>query len=421
MESLFSIVAVFWVSRLGSNAIAVVGLTESVMTLIYAVAIGLSIAAAAVVSRRVGEKDFERAAQSAAQVIMLGMGASLVLGVVFGYFAMDILELMGADGSTVALGSNYAQLMFGANFTVFLIFIINAVFRGAGDAVLAMRTLALANALNILLAPCLIFGWGPFPEMGVTGAAVATNIGRGVGLVYQLLHVTGPCCRTRVRWRHCRPQRDLLTNILRTAAMGVVQLLIGTTSLIALYRILAAFGSAAVAGYTIALRIILFVMLPALAFAGAAATLVGQNLGALQPDRAQAAVRVAARLNIKLLAAFSVLLALFAEPVARLLTSDAAVLAHAVPALRIVGIGLPAYAIGMCFGSAFNGAGDTATPTRTSFVCLWLTQVPIAWVLSSTFHLGSLGAFIAVPISLSLLALWNYSLFSRGEWKLRKV
>jgi putative MATE family efflux protein len=421
MQSVFAIVNVFWVSHFGRDAIVVVGLTESVMTLIYAVAVGLAIAAAAIVSRRIGQNDSERAAQSAAQVVVLGTIVSTMLGALFGYYAEDILQLMGASRSTVDIGTHYARIVFVGNGTVFLIFIINAIFRGGGDAVLAMRTLALANGLNILLAPCFIFGWGPLPEMGVTGAAVATVIARGTGLLYQLKHLTGRHSRVRVTWRHFKPELPVLTLILRTSANGVIQLLIGTTSLVALYRILAAFGTAAVAGYAIAIRVVVLVMLPAWGLAGAAAILVGQNLGALQPDRAEAAVRIAARFNIKLIAATSAFAVIFAPHLVQLLTQDPAVLSNAVPALRIVSIGVPIYAVAMCFGAAFNGAGDTWTPTRTSFFCLWLGQIPMAWLLSDTFGLGPLGAFIAVPISLSLLALCNYVLFRRGRWKLQNV
>lgn len=421
MESLFAIVDVFWVARLGSDAVAIVGLTESVMTLIYAVAFGMAIAATAIVSRRIGEKNVEGAAQAAAQILMLGLATSVGLGLVFGIFAADILELMGASPAAVTLGTNYARLMFGANVTVFLIFIINAIFRGAGDPVLAMRTLMLANAVNIPLAPCLIFGWGPFPELGVIGAAIATNIARGIGLLYQLWHLIGHRGRIQVHFRHCRPQMNIVRQVLIRSGQGTAQLLIGTTSWIALFKILAMFGSAAVAGYTIAIRIVMFALLPAWGLAGAAATLVGQNLGALKPDRAEAAVRLAAKLNVVLLTVVGAVFFLLSEPIVKLFTTDPEVLAYAVTALGIVSLAFPVYAIGMCFGAAFNGAGDTSTPTLTNFVCLWIAEIPLAWLLADTFGLGALGVFIAVPAATSLLAVWNYALFARGTWRLQKV
>src|SRR5688500_1415853 len=273
MESLFAVVDVFWVSRLGKNAVAVIGITESIMTLVYAVAIGISFAATAIVARRIGEKDPERAAQAAGQIVLLGVTLSAGLGVVLGYFAPQILRLMGASDSIVTQGASFSRVMLGGNITVFLIFLINAIFRGAGDAVIAMRTLWLANALNIALGPCFIFGWGPFPELGITGAAVATNIGRGVGVLYQLWHLAGHHSRVRVRLRHLRPDRELLTALMRTAGSGIAQLLISTTSWVGLFKILALFGSSALAGYTIALRVVIFALLPAVGLANAAATL----------------------------------------------------------------------------------------------------------------------------------------------------
>lgn len=421
MQALFAIVDIFWVSRLGRDAIAIVGLTESLMSLIHATAIGISFAATAIVARRIGEKDAEGAAQCAAQIIMLGLTTSTALGVVLSYFATDILALMGASPTIVQFGSDFARIMLGGNATVFMFFLINAVFRGAGDAVLAMRALWLANALNIVLGPCFIFGWGPFPEMGVTGAAIATNTGRGVGVLYQLWHVTGHNSRIRVRLRHFRPARNVLQRILMTSGNGVAQLLIGTTSWIGLFKILAMFGTAALAGYTIAIRIVLFGLLPAWGVASAAATLVGQNLGALQPDRAEAAVRIAIRFNVLLLALVGASFVIFADSLVRLFTTDAEVLAYGTRALSTVSLAFPLCATGMCLGAAFNGAGDTWTPARINFFCFWLGLIPLAWLLADTFHLGPVGVFIAVPISWSVHALWSYALFKDGKWKLRKV
>jgi len=421
MESLFAVVDVFWVSRLGSDAIAVIGITESVMSLIYAVAIGISIAATAIVSRRIGEKDPARAAQAAGQILLLGVTVSAALGIVLGFFAPDILRLMGADDGVVAIGGNFTRIMLGGNATVFLIFLINAIFRGAGDAALAMRTLWLANALNIALDPCLIFGWGPFPELGVTGAAVATNIGRGVGVLYQLWHLAGKRHRIQLRFEHLRPDFPQIRAILETAGNGIAQLLISTTSWVGLYKILSTFGSTTVAGYTIAIRIIIFALMPAWGLANAAATLTGQNLGAGRPDRAEASVRIATRFNMLILGIVGALFVIFAHPLVGLFTNEPEVFAHGVRALWIVSLAFPLYAAGMCLEGAFNGSGDTWTPTRLNFFCFWLGQVPLAWVLSTPLGLGPTGVFIAVPISFSALTVWSYVLFRLGKWKQQKV
>jgi putative MATE family efflux protein len=421
MESLFAIVDVFWVSRLGRDAVAVIGLTESVMSLVYAVAIGISFAATAIVARRIGEKDPERAARSAAQIVMLGVTIAAGLGVLLGWFAPDILRLMGASPEIVALGSDFARIMLGGNVTVFMIFLINAIFRGAGDAVIAMRTLWLANAFNIALGPCFIFGWGPFPEMGVTGAAVATNIGRGIGVLYQLWHLAGHNSRVRVRLHHFLPAPDVMRTIVTTSGNGILQLLISTTSWVGLFKILSTFGSAALAGYTIAIRIVVFALMPAWGLANAGATLVGQNLGAQKPDRAEAAVRIATRLNAILLGIVGAVFVIFAYPLVSLFASDPETLTYGARALWIVSLAFPLYAAGMCFESAFNGAGDTWTPTRLNFFCFWLGQVPLAWILAEVVGLGAHGVFISVPVSFSVLALWSAVLFKRGRWKLQKI
>ncbi len=421
MESLFAIVGIFWVSRLGRDAVAVVGLTESVMTLIYAVAIGISLAAAAIVARRTGENDPEGAAQCAGQVVVLGVTISAGLGLLLGSFAPNILRLMGANASVVALGSDFACLMFGANTTVFMIFVINAVFRGAGSPVLAMRTLWLASGVNVVLAPVLIFGLGPLPAMGVTGAAVATNIGRGIGVLYQLWHLLGPDSSVRVRLHHLRPAKEVLRSIATTAGNGIAQLLISTTSWIALFKILAWFGSAALAGYTIAMRVVTFVMLPAYGLATAAATLVGQNLGANRPDRAQQTIEIAMRFNVLLLFGVGVICAVVAQPLMRAFTADPVVLDHGVRALWIVSLGFPSYAAAACLGAAFNGAGDTWTPTRLNFCCFWLGEIPLAWLLARVLELGALGVFVSVPVAVSACTLWSFVLFRQGHWKRHRV
>jgi len=421
MESLFAVVDVFWVSRLGSDAVAVVGLTEALMTLVYALAIGGSLAATAVVARRIGEQDQEGAAQAAGQILLLGIATSALLGIILAYFAADLLGLMGATSSVVALGSDFARLMLGGNVSVFMIFLINAIFRGTGDAVIAMRTLWLANALNMVLSPSLIFGWGPMPELGVTGAAVATNIGRGIGILYQVWHLFGDKGRLCLRARHLRPSPPVLKRILAVAGTGAAQLLVTTTSWVALFKILALSGSAALAGYVIAMRIVNFALLPALGVANAASTLVGQNLGASLPDRAASAVTMATRFNVVLCALVGAIFVFFSEPLAGLFTTDAQVLSNASRALWIVCLGFPLYAAGMCLAAAFNGAGDTWTPTRVNFVCFWLGQIPVAWVLARQLTLGPNGVYIAVLLSFSAVAIWNAYLFRCGRWKIKQL
>jgi putative MATE family efflux protein len=421
MESLFALADVFWVSRLGTDAVAVIGITESVMTLVYAVAIGISIAATAIVSRRIGEQDPERAALSAGQIVIIGGAAAAVIGVGLGIYAGDILRLMGAGPDIVAIGTTFARIMFGGNATVFLIYLINAVFRGAGDAVIAMRTLWFANALNIALGPCLIFGVGPFPRWGIAGAAIATNIGRGLGVLYQLRKLAGDGSRVRVRLRHLRPDFSEIRAIITTAGNGIAQLLIITTSWVGLFKILAVSGSAALAGYTIAIRIVSFALMPASGLANAGATLVGQNLGALHPDRAEQAIRITARYNVLLLGIVGAIFIVLSHPLVSVFTADPDVRRFGIQALWIVSLAFPLYAGGMCLEAAFNGAGDTWTPTRLNFFCLWLGQVPLAWLLAQPLGLGALGVFIAVPISFTALTLWSAALFRRGRWKERKV
>ena len=421
MESLFAVVDVFWVSRLGHEAVAVVGITESVMSLIYAVAIGISFAATAIVARRIGENNPSLAAQAAGQILVLGAAVAAAIGAVFGWFAGDILRLMGASPEVVSLGTGYARIMLGGNITVFLIFLINAVFRGAGDAVIAMRTLWLANGLNIVLDPCFIFGWGPFPEMGVAGAAVATNIGRGIGVLYQLWHLTARAGRVRIRLPDLRPHRDSLVTILKTSGNGIAQLLIATTSWVGLFKILAVFGSPVLAGYTIAIRVVIFALMPAWGLANAGATLVGQNLGAGHPDRAEKSVRLATRYNVIFLGGVGLLFIVFSRFIVGFFTTDPAVFPEAVRALWIISLAFPLYAAGMCLEATFNGSGDTWTPTRLNFFCLWLGQVPLAWLLAVPADLGPLGVYIAVPVSFTALTIWSAVLFRRGKWKEKKI
>lgn len=421
MESLFAIADVFWVSRLGRDAVAAVGLTESVMYLVYAVSIGIAIAATAIVARRIGEKDPERAAQTAGQTLLIGVAVAATMGAILGSQAGPILRLMGASEAVIATGAGFAHLMLGANITVFLIFLNNAIFRGAGDAVLAMRTLCLANGLNIVLGPCFIFGFGPIPAMGVTGGAVATNLGRGIGVLYQLWHLAGHRSEVRVRLRHLRPVGAELAAIAKTARSGIAQMLINMTSWIGLFKLVSAFGSATVAGYTIAIRIVVFAILPAWGLAGAGATLVGQNLGAGEPTRADAAVTITTRFNLLFMSVVGALYVIAAGPLVRCFTGDPEVLRSGTNALRIISLGFPLYASGMCITAAFNGAGDTWTPTRLNFYCFWVAQMSLAWLLSRPLGFGAPGVFVAEPVCFGLLTLWSLRLFRRGEWKGEKV
>ncbi len=421
MESCFALSDVFWVSHLGKEAIAAVGLTESVMTLIYAVAIGLSIATGAIVARRIGEKNRPGAEEAAGQVLLMGLTIAVTLGLILGSLSPHILGWVGADPQTIAIGSGFTRIMLGCNVTVFLIFLINSIFRGAGDPIYAMRTLWLANALNIILGPCFIFGLGPFPRLGVTGAAVATNIGRGVGVLYQLWHLSGRHSRINVHLRNLRPDFPVIRTIIRPAWNGIAQLLISTTSWLGLFKIIALFGSSAVAGYTIAIRLLISALLPSWGLANAGATLVGQNLGAKQPERAVAAVKIAVRFNVWFLGTIGAIFLCFAPFIVGLFTRDSDVHHYGTVALRIISLAFPLYACGMCLEAAFNGAGDTWTPTRLNFFCFWVCQIPLSWVLSTPLGLGPLGLFIAVPFSYAIFAGLAFMFFKRGKWKLKKV
>ncbi len=421
MESIFAVADIFWVSRLGSDAAAAVGITESLMVILYALAIGMCMAATATVARRIGEKDTDGAARAAVQVIGLGLGVAAVIGVAGAIFAPDLLRLMGASDAVVAKGGGFARVMLGGNATVFLIFLINATFRGAGDAAIAMRTLWLANILNIALGPCFIFGLGPFPELGVTGAAVATNIGRGTGVLFQIYMLTRGDGRLHVAPRHLHFDARVAGGILRLSTTGFVQLLISTTSWIGIVKIMTRFGSTAMAGYTYALRVIMFAILPAWGLSNAAATLVGQNLGAKRPDRAEQAVWVAARYNLYFLGVVGVVFVVLAGPIARIFTSDPVVLSEAERCLRIVALGFPFYAYGLTVTSSFNGAGDTWTPTLLNLCCFWLWEIPLAWVLARPAGLGPTGVYVAIAAGFSTLAVAAILLFRRGKWKEQRV
>lgn len=421
MESLFVVVDIFWVSRLGADAVAAVGLTEAMLTIIYTVAIGLAIGATATIARRIGEKDPERAAQSAVQVIALGIAIAAVIGVVGATLAPDLLAWMGASPAVVSTGAGFTTVMLGGNATVLLLFLGNAVFRGAGDAAIAMRVLWLANGLNIALDPCFIFGLGPFPELGVTGAAVATNIGRGTGVAYLLYRLWRGGAHIRVQGRHLKPDLTIMATVFRLSATGTFQMLVGMTSWLALIRILAGFGSAALAGYTIAIRIVIFALLPSWGLSNAAATLVGQNLGAGKPDRAEQAVWKAGFYNTIFLGGLGILFVVFAEQIIGAFTQDPEVTRHGIACLRTVSFGFLFYAYGMVMSQAFNGAGDVWTPTFINLFCFWLWQLPLAYALAHGLQWGPRGLFTAITIAWSTYAVVSATMFKRGRWKLKKV
>jgi len=421
MESLFSVVDMFWVAHLGANSVATIGFTEALLTLIYTVALGLSIATTATVARRVGEKDPRAASETAAQAILLGAGVALVIGVSGAVFAPQLLALMGASPEVIATGTGYARAIFGGSGTVMLLFLINAVFRGAGDASLAMRVLWMANLINIVLNPLLIFGIGPFPRLGVTGSGIGTTIGRGCGVVLQLWMLTGGISRVVVHTREFRWNPRLMWTLLHLSLGGMLQYFVGTSSWILLVRMTAPFGSVVIAGYTIMLRIIMFALLPSWGMACAAATLVGQNLGAKKPDRAENAVWRTGFYNMILLGMVAVMFVTLAPQLVRIFTNDDAVAHVASNALRIISAGYVFYAWGMVAIQAFNGAGDTVTPTMINLFCFWACQLPIAWWLAFHTQMKSNGIFAAIAISQSLIAVIGMLAFRRGKWKLKKV
>jgi putative MATE family efflux protein len=420
MESLFAIVDIFWVSRLGPDAVATVGLTESMLAMVYAVAIGLSAGATALVARRFGEQNREDAAVTAVQAIGASAVIAVIIGVAGAALAPLLLTAMGGSQETIRDGSRYTAVMFGGNITILLLFVVNAVFRGAGDAAAAMRSLWLANFFNIALGPCFIFGLGPFPRLGVTGAAVATTIGRGIGVAYQLFSLSHGS-RLRIERRHLRYDAEKLRGLLTLAGTAAFQSLIETASWLGLVRILARFGSNALAAYTIAIRVIVFALLPSWGMANAAATLVGQNLGAGQPDRAERSVRIAALYNFVFLGVIAVVFASFSRTIISAFTSDPYVVPYAVDCLRIVSLGLALFAVGMVTIQAFNGAGDTVTPSLINFFSFWVIKIPLAYVLAIVTGGGPHGVFVAITIAYSLQTLLAIALFRRGRWKAKKI
>jgi putative MATE family efflux protein len=421
MESLFAVVDVFFVSKLGPDAVAAVGLTEGMLTIVYSIAMGLVIGATAVVSRRIGEKDLEAAAVAAVQVISLGVLLSAVAGVIGFFFAHRLLALMGAEAGVLAAPAGYATVMLMGCGSVVLLFLNNAIFRAAGDPTVAMRVLWFANGINIVLDPMLIFGFGPIPALGVAGAAVATTLGRSAAVAVQLWLLARGTSRIHIQWRHVRFAPDVMWSMCRLSSTGMLQILIDTTSWVVLVRVISAFGSSAVAGYTIGIRTVLFALLPAWGLSNAAATMVGQALGARKPERAERAVWTACRYNLWFLAAIGAVFVLFAPQIVAIYTSDPTVAPGAIACLRIVSLGFPLFAYGMVLTQAFNGAGDAWTPAWINLGCFWAWQVPLAYMLALASGLGPSGVYWAVMIAFSTLAMVSALIFRRGRWKVQQV
>jgi putative MATE family efflux protein len=421
MESVFVIVDIWFVSKLGANAVATVGLTESLITIVYAVSIGLATATTSMVSRRIGEKDPEAASKTAFQAIITGITVSLLIGIPGAIYASDLLDLMGASPGIVAEMSGYTRIMIGGNVVIMLLFIINAIFRSAGDAAIAMRVLWAGNIINIILDPCLIFGWGPFPELGVKGAAIATTTGRGIAVLYQFWLLFFGQKRIQLSASHFGIKVKIIGRLIRLSLGSIGQNLIATSSWIALVRIISIFGSEIVAGYTIAIRIISFILLPSWGISNAASTLVGQNLGARKPERAERAVMITGVINMILLGIIGLILVIFPAPFIRMFIHDPAVLRAGTECLRIVSIGFIAYGFGMVLVNSFNGAGDTTTPLKINIFAYWLLEIPLAWILSMKAGMNEQGVFTAIVIAEAVMTLIAWIVFRRGKWKLKEV
>ena len=421
MESLFGVVDVFWVARLGEDAISTVGLTESLMTLVFAIAMGAGMAATAMVSRRIGEKDEAEAQVVAVQTIALGVFLSLITAVVGYQMAPALLGGMGATAEVVHFGSGYTRMYFAGITSLYLLFMVNAVLRGAGDAATAMRALWIANGVNILLNPCLIFGLGPFPHLGIVGSAVGTIVGRSIGVVYGIWMLTRGTGKLKVAWRRIQLDLEVMLRLVRLSLGGIFQYLVQMASWLVLVRMIATFGSAAVAANTLALRVIIFAILPSWGLSNAAATLVGQNLGAGKPERAETAVWRTGLYNMIFLGSIGVLFLLFAESIVHLFTSDPSVAPLAVKALRFFSCGNISYGYGMVTVQALNGAGDTRTPTLLNGVAFWAIQIPLAYLLAYHTSLGLAGAWVAVVTGDSALAVMGVLWFRTGRWRGIKV
>lgn len=417
MESLFSIVDIYFVGRVSVDAVATVGLTETVNTLVYSIAMGLAMAATAMVSRRVGEKKHEEASRAASQALMMGIGLSFIIGIPSVIFAEDILRLMGASPEVIETGANYTRILLGTNIVIILLFVYNAIFRGAGNANLAMQSLWIANIANIILDPIFIFGLGPIPEMGVTGAAVATTLGRGLGVAYQTWLISRGTGVLSIKKSYFKIDWSIIKKLADVASTGAGQFLISSASWVFLMRIVANFGSETVAGYVIAIRILIFTILPAWGIANAAATLTGQNLGANKPERAETSVWRSAFVNMIFLLSVSILYFIFSPTLIGWFADDPEVIEAGILTLRIFCAGYVFFAYGMVVSQAFNGAGDTRTPTIINVICFWLTEIPLGYFLAVNLGWGLAGVCWAAAFSETLLAVIAIIIFRRGRWK----
>jgi len=420
-ESVFAVADIFFVSKLGDDAVATVGITESITTIVYAIGFGLSMATTALVARRIGEKKPEEAAKISFQAIATGAFASIFIAIIGIFYSRDLLALMGANENIINEMSGYTTIILGSNIIIMLLFINNAIFRSAGDAALSMRVLIVANCLNIILDPLLIFGLGPIPAMGVEGAAIATSIGRGLAVVYQFVMLAKGSGKIHLRREHIRIKLDTIKQLINLSIGGIGQNIIATSSWIGLMRIMAEFGSAAIAGYTIAIRILIFILLPSWGLSNAAATLVGQNLGAEQPDRAEQSVWKAGKINVIFLGLIGVVFFLFPGFFIELFTKEQAIVSNGIQALKIISLGFIFYGLGMVLLNSINGAGDTKTPTLLNFISFWLIEIPVAYLLAIQFGWDQKGVFYSIIIAEMCLTLIAFAWFKQGKWKLKKV
>jgi len=421
MESLFAVVDVFFVAKLGADAVATVGLTETMLYVIYSIAMGLGIGATAIVARRIGERDPDGAARAGFQAIILGIVVAAVIAAIGLTLAPSLLHSLGGSAAVQRDGASYTRVMLGGNIVIMMLYLINAIFRGAGDAAIAMRVLWFANILNMILGPCFIFGLGPFPRLGVTGAAVATTIGRGCGVLFQVVVLARRRGRIIIRRRHIAFDFDVLRRVWNLSTTATFQILIGTTSWIGLVRVLAGFGSTALAGNTIGMRVILFALLPSWGLANAAATMVGQGLGAAMPDRAERAAWLAGFYNMVFLGLIGLIFVVFPQHIVAVFTTDSGIAGYAKSCLRTVAYGFLFYAYGMVLTNSLNGAGDTWTPTLINLFIFWLFEIPLAYVLANRTSLGAYGVFWSITLAYSALAVVSGFFFSRGRWKQKVV
>lgn len=422
MESVFAVVDIFFVSHIGKHATSVVGLTESVITIVYSLAIGISMAATAMVARRVGEKNPDAASKAGMQAMLIAIALTLAISIAGFIYAAELLQWMGAEPETIASGINYTRIVMAGSIVIMLLFLLNGIFRGAGDAMMAMKSLWLANICNIILCPLFIRGLGPIPAMGVTGAAIATTLGRGIGVLYQFYHLFDGKRLVKFAVRYLKPDWAIIKGIVDIAWPATLQFLIASGSWIVLARLVAQTGhSDATAGYQIAIRIVMFFLLPAWGLSNAAATLVGQNLGALQPQRAEDSVIKTAKYNAVFMLAVSSIIIVFAPQIISFFSKEPLVAGYAIDAARIVSAGYVFYGIGMVMANAFNGAGDSRTPTVINLFGFWFFQIPLAYILAKVLSLGPLGVFIAIPVSETAISIAAYILFKKGKWKLKKV